>query len=212
MAARFDPSQTMDPLVLIVPGLGNSGPDHWQTAWEQQRGDCRRVDLGMWDRPHRNTWVNQLNLAIRSAGRPVVLAAHSLGCITVAWWAQLERPPAGGPVVGALLVAPADTDFFPLDERLSAFAPTPAEALPFPSVLVGSRNDPYLGYHAAQRLARVWGSRFVDAGNAGHINAESGLGAWHEGQALLDRLVVAERQVDAAPAPSDSAHHGTARR
>ncbi len=80
-------------LVLTIPGLGNSGPDHWQTRWEAQRPDCRRVELGMWDAPYRNTWVNQLNLAIHCARAPVVLAAHSLGCLTVAWWANYEPPP-----------------------------------------------------------------------------------------------------------------------
>ena len=109
------------PLVLIVPGLNNSGPDHWQSRWERQRGDGQRVDLGMWERPHRNTWVNKLNLAIRAADRPVILVAHSLGCLAVAWWAQLEQPQPGGPVIGALLVAPPDVDFFPLDDRLETF-------------------------------------------------------------------------------------------
>src|SRR3546814_3777941 len=88
------------PLVLTVPGLNNSGPGHWQTIWETTRNDCERVDLGMWGRPHRNTWVNKLNAAIRQADRPVILVAHSLGCIAVAWWAALERPPFGSPVAG----------------------------------------------------------------------------------------------------------------
>jgi hypothetical protein len=87
-------TDTDNPLILTVPGLNNSGPEHWQSVWERQRPDCRRVDLGMWDKPHRNTWVNQLNLAIRQADRPVILAAHSLGCLAVAWWAQLEQPGA----------------------------------------------------------------------------------------------------------------------
>jgi predicted alpha/beta hydrolase family esterase len=104
------------PLVLTVPGLHNSGPGHWQTLWEQQRHDCHRVELGMWDQPHRNTWVNQLNLAIRAAGRPVVLAAHSLGVIAVVWWAQLERE-AAQLVKGALLVAPPEVDFSPRSAR-----------------------------------------------------------------------------------------------
>lgn len=177
------------PLVLTVPGLNNSGPGHWQTIWEQQRDDCRRVELGMWDRPHRNTWVNQLNLAIRAADRPVVLAAHSLGCLAVAWWAQLERPEAGHNVLGALLVAPPEVDFFPIDERIAPFAPTPSIALPFPSILVASHNDPYMGYRASRRLARTWGSNFADAGRVGHINADSDLGEWPFGQFLLQQLL-----------------------
>src|SRR3546814_5043465 len=110
------------PLVLTVPGLNNSGPGHWQTIWETTRNDCERVDLGMWDRPHRNTWVNKLNAAIRQADRPVILVAHSLGCIAVAWWAALERSPFGSPVAGALLVAAPDVDTVSMDGRLTALA------------------------------------------------------------------------------------------
>lgn len=189
MADAGSAEYTCTPLVLTVPGLCNSGPHHWQTIWEQQRSDCQRVELGMWDRPHRNTWVNQLNLAIRQANRPVVLAAHSLGCLAVAWWAKLERPRSDHNVLGALLVAPPEVDFFPLDERIAPFAPTPAEVLPFPSILVASQNDPYMGYRASRRLAKIWGSGFADAGRVGHINAESGLGEWPFGQFLLQQLL-----------------------
>lgn len=177
------------PLILTIPGLNNSGPAHWQTLWEQQRADCRRVDLGMWDRPHRNTWVNKLNLAIHRVDRPVVLVAHSLGCLAVAWWAHWEQPPAGGPVVGALLVAPPDVDTTPGDQRLRAFAPTPQDRLPFPSIVVASRNDPYIDYRAARILARTWGARFADAGRVGHVNASSNLGDWPFGRFLLDQLL-----------------------
>ena len=99
-----------DPLILIIPGLGNSGPGHWQTLWEAKIPDCERVELGMWDDPHRNTWVNKINLAVHRAGRPVILVAHSLGCQAVAWWARYEQPGFGNPVVGALLVAPPDVE------------------------------------------------------------------------------------------------------
>jgi len=177
------------PLILTVPGLGDSGPEHWQTIWEREREDCHRVDLGDWEKPHRNTWVNKLNLAIIRAERPVVLVAHSLGCLTVAWWTKYEQPEAEGPVIGALLVAPPDVDFFPIDERLGKFAPTPEEPLPFPSILVASRNDPYIGFRSARRLARAWGSWFADAGDAGHINAESEIGEWPFGKFLLGRLL-----------------------
>lgn len=178
-----------EPLILTVPGLGNSGSDHWQSIWEQRFADCRRVELGMWTRPHRNTWVNKLNLAIRRADRPVVLVAHSLGCLAVAWWAKLERPAHGYPVIGALLVAPPEVDYFPLDHRLTSFAPTPAALLPFPSILVASHNDPYISFRTARRLARTWGSRFADAGQVGHVNAESNLGDWPFGQFLLRQLL-----------------------
>lgn len=178
-----------DPLILTVPGLNNSGPGHWQTAWEQRLPDCRRVDLGMWDDPHRNTWVNKLNLAIERAGRPVVLVAHSLGCFAVAWWAEFERPRADHPVIGALLVAPPDVEENARDRRLTRFAPVPPSELPFPSILVGSRNDPYMSIGQARRVARTWGSRFADAGEVGHINADSRLGDWAFGRLLLNQLL-----------------------
>ncbi len=111
------------PLVLTVPGLDNSGPDHWQSLWEQRHAGCFRVQLGQWDKPHRNSWVNQLNLAMRAVEGPVLLAAHSLGCHAVAAWAQMD-PDAASLVAGALLVAPPEVDFFPLDVRVAAFSPT----------------------------------------------------------------------------------------
>lgn len=174
--------------ILIVPGLGGSGPQHWQTIWEQQLPRASKVDLGLWEEPHRNTWINNLNLAIKQAEQPVVLVAHSLGCLLVAWWARLEQTEWAKPVTAALLVAPPEVDFFPLDERVSRFAPTPTETLPFPSRLVASRNDPWMGFHTAQSLARRWGSTFVDAGSCGHINADSQLSDWRFGQEQLALL------------------------
>ena len=176
------------PLILTVPGLDNSGPRHWQSIWERELDDCARVELGSWDKPNRNGWVNALNYAIRTVGRPVVLVAHSLGCLAVAHWAAMERPAFGSPVVGALLVAPPEVDVAPVDDRLLSFAPTPVAPLPFPSILAASRDDPYVQIGRARRLALFWGSQFADAGAAGHINAESELGRWEFGLFLLSRL------------------------
>jgi len=180
------------PLVLTVPGLGNSGPGHWQTLWEAERDDCHRVELGMWNAPHRNSWVTKLNHAIGQADRPVVLAAHSLGCLAVAWWASLEKPVWAEKVVGALLVAPPEVDSAPADSRLAPFGPAPKGLLPFPSILVASRNDPYMRFDRARLLASFWGSEFADAGEVGHINASSDLGNWMFGQFLLGRLLGAK--------------------
>lgn len=187
----------MSPAVLLVPGLCGSGPRHWQTIWEHNDPACSKVELGRWDEPHRNTWINNLNLAIHQAGRPVVLVAHSLGCLATAWWAHFEqrewtRRSELSPVIGALMVAPPEVDFFPLDERVSRFAPTPVEPLPFPSRLIASRNDPWMGFHTAQSLARRWGSEFVDAGEVGHINADSELGGWDFGREQLEALLDCE--------------------
>jgi len=186
---RIEPARPHEPLFLLIPGLHDSGPDHWQTRWTQSLPNAHKVDLGMWDDPHRNTWVNKLNLAIYRANGPVVLVAHSLGCATVAWWAEYERPGPDSGIIGALLVAPPDLDRPGLDPRLSRFSACPRRELPFPSILVSSRTDPYCNQRTAMAIARDWGSRFADVGEAGHINAESRLGEWPEGKRLLNQLL-----------------------
>ena len=178
-----------DPLILTVPGLDGDDPRHWQAQWAAQCSDCRRVDLGRSDFPFRNNWVNRLNLAIAQAGRPVVLVAHGLGCLAVAWWAEYEWPPYGNPVVGALLVAPPDVDRADAGALLARFAPAPRAPLPFPSYLAASRDDPACDLHAAQLLASDWGSRFAYAGAVGGIDGESGLGDWVFGKRLLAQLL-----------------------
>ncbi|MBB5711473.1 RBBP9/YdeN family alpha/beta hydrolase [Sphingomonas xinjiangensis] len=185
----FSPFDEQSPIILTVPGLGGSGPSHWQTLWEQSRPDTHRVELGMWDTPHRNSWVTKLDQAIRSAQAPVVLAAHSLGCMAVAWWAELFPQPFGRPVAGALLVAPPDVDRADAPPALADFRPAPTTPLPFPSIVVASSDDPWIGIGKAHSLAKDWGSVFVDAGPQGHLNAASGIGWWEQGQALLDRVL-----------------------
>lgn len=187
----FAPLHSLHPTVLTVPGLGGSGPTHWQSLWERDRHDTVRADLGMWHRPHRNAWVTKLDQAVRSARAPVILVAHSLGCVAVAWWASLSPQPYGWPVAGALLVAPADVDRRDAPEELAGFAPAPRIALPFPSIVVASTDDPWVSIERAHSMAADWGSHFVDAGPRGHLNAASGLGHWPEGQELLDRVILA---------------------
>lgn len=172
---------------LIIPGLLGSGPGHWQTRWEQERSDCTRVDLTGWDDPCRETWVAALDAAIGRADRPI-LVGHSLGCHAIAWWAALAGERAGR-VAGALLVAPPDVDRAGCDPRLSRFAPTCAVRLPFPAVLVASRDDRYATIERAFAMASRWNAAFVDIGTAGHINASSGLGSWQAGQDILDALI-----------------------
>jgi predicted alpha/beta hydrolase family esterase len=178
-----------DPLILIIPGLNNSNEHHWQSQWEAKLPYCERVDLGMWDDPHRNTWVNKINLAVHRAQRPVILVAHSLGCHAVAWWAEYEQPAQGNPVVGALLVAPPDVERGGVDPRLARFAPVPRRALPFPAVLAASENDHYCSLRVARNLAAEWGACFAYAGSIGHINADSGIEDWAFGQLLLAQLM-----------------------
>ncbi|MFD1951032.1 RBBP9/YdeN family alpha/beta hydrolase [Sphingomonas arantia] len=192
------------PTILTVPGLNGSGPAHWQTLWEQGRTDTIRADLGSLSSPRRNAWVTRLDQSIRTARAPVILAAHSLGCLAVAWWAALAGQTWGWPVAGALLVAPPDVDRHDVRDELRDFGPSPRVLLPFPSIVVASTDDPYACFQRSFDMARDWGSHFVDAGPLGHLNAASGLGWWREGQDLLDRLTgVATNPAPHAGGPAD---------
>lgn len=191
--ARYTPSPSPDhadePRILLVPGLNDSGPEHWQTRWEAELPDAQRVQLGQWDDPVRNLWVNRLNLAVHKAGRPVILVAHSLGCHAVAWWAEFEQTIRSFPVVGALLVAPPDVEGPAADLRLRRFGPVIQGRLPFQSLLVASEDDPYASLGQAKRMARKWGSQLINAGPLGHINADSAIGSWPYGKFLLRQLM-----------------------
>jgi uncharacterized protein len=171
--------RTSDGDILIVPGLGGSGPDHWQTRWEQNLSTARRVEQEDWDRPTREAWTRRLVEAVGASRRPIVLIAHSLGVVAVAQAAPLLSP---NRVRGAFLVGLPDVDRPDLvpDVELD-FAPIPRDPLPFPSILVASRTDPYCAYDRAEDVAYAWGSAIVDAGDAGHINTASGHGPWPEG-------------------------------
>lgn len=171
--------------ILLLPGWQNSGEGHWQSLWESRSG-YRRVEQHDWMHPLRGDWSARLEEVVVDADGPVVLVAHSLGCILSAWWAAHSQHT--GKVRGALLVAPGDVERPDLAEQIPGWSPIARQRLPFPSVLVGSQDDPYCGFDRAQHLAQAWGARFVDLGARGHINAESGLGDWPEGRALLDTL------------------------
>lgn len=200
----FASHETVRPTIVTVPGLGGSGPSHWQTLWEASLPGVIRADLGMWNTPHRNVWVTRLDEAIRRAEAPVILVGHSLGCLAIAWWSQLSPQPCGWPVAGALLVAPADVDRADAPAEVAAFAPSPATQLPFPSIVVASDDDPWITPGRAHSLAADWGSHFVDIGPRGHINAASGLGLWPEGRGLLDRVIAATGTAGRGLAPGDA--------
>ena len=172
--------------VLILPGWRSSGPDHWQTLWEQRHG-YRRVEQHDWQRPLRGDWITRLEEVLLARDEPAVLVAHSLGFILVAAWASVSRNTDR--VKAALLVAPGDPERPELQGQLHSWTPIPLQRLPFPSVLVASQDDPYCRFDRARQFAQAWGARCIDHGNAGHINADSGLGSWPEGHVLLQDLL-----------------------
>lgn len=157
------------PRLLIVPGLHDSGPAHWQ-SWLQQ-GDRRAVRVVQrdWTQPDLDRWAARIDSTLDRAGgeSPWIAVAHSFGCLAVARHLAL-RPDS--PVAAALLVAPADPDKFGVAELL------PTQALEVPSTMVISDTDPWMAASHARRWAQRWGSHTLHLGNAGHINTESGFG------------------------------------
>ena len=179
--------------IIIVPGWRDSGPGHWQTLWAERLPQARRVVQDDWHTPTRSAWVARLEETVLEQPGPVVIVAHSLGCITTAHM----KPEAAARVRGALLVAPADPERRAV---LSDFAPVPYAALPYRSILVASSNDPYCPIRLAGAYARAWGSEFVRLQNAGHINVDSGHGEWPLGRALLQSLTEVEQPSQATAA------------
>lgn len=171
--------------ILTVPGLWNSGPQHWQTQWEAKHPDWTRVQQRDWDRPDRDEWVATLDAAIRSSEEPAVLAAHSLGCALVAQWVA-DR--GGRNVAAAFLVAPSDVEAPDYPEEGRSFSSMPEVRLPFPSIVVASSDDPYISLDRARQFAAAWESKLVNIGPAGHINGASGHGPWPEGESMLLEL------------------------
>lgn len=171
--------------VLILPGLWNSGPRHWQSLWHERNPHWRRAAHRDWTNPHCDEWVAELDAAIADCQGAPILVAHSLGCMLVAHWALSGSPLK---VAGAFLVAPSDVEAATYPADLNCWAPIPLQPLPFPSVVVASANDPFASLDRTGAFAGAWGSRLVEIGDAGHLNADSGHGDWPEGLRLLEQF------------------------
>lgn len=185
------------PRIFTIPGLNSSGVNHWQTRWEDQLDNCVRVELGDWDDPDPLSWTSRIDRAIARAAEPLIVVAHSLGCHAFTNWYSQAEPSRRGRVAAALLVAPPDLHRDALDQRLARFTPVHRVSFGPNGILVGSDNDPYCAPDVAERLARRWGVRYVNAGPFGHINAESRVGDWPYGLYLLASLI------DGALLPAD---------
>ena len=179
--------------ILVVPGVGDSGPEHWQSLMERAHPHARRVVQDDWSYPVRADWVACLARALDAIDGPVVLVGHSAGSVTIVHWAAGYAHHGG--IRGALLVAPADLetelpDGTPVDFLEDAgWIPCPRKPLPFASVVVASTNDPYATFERSGELARAWGSRLVRVENGGHLNADAGFGPWPLADELLEELL-----------------------
>lgn len=184
MRSEFDSgsSSTSGPAlgdpVLIVPGLRDSGPGHWQTLWQQRIPGAVRVHQERWDEPDLARWSGRVAEVLAQFSRPAWLVAHSFGCLA----AVHALAATGAAVRGVFLVAPADPEKFHIADRL------PQRPLALRGLIVGSLTDPWLSWQKAESWAARWQLPLVCAGAAGHINAESGHGHWREGWTLFQRL------------------------
>lgn len=177
--------------VVIVPGLYGSGPDHWQSRWQQRYPSWQRVVQDDWSLPELDAWASRLYSMLLAVQRPVLIAAHSFGCLVTARVAA-QYPQT---IAGALLVAPANPDKFGVAWQL------PRRSLGFPSRVVASDNDPWMPSPTAYEWASHWGSAVTLLRGAGHINAEAGFSEWPEGLDLLRGLTQALAQTETAGTP-----------
>lgn len=178
--------KTTDADLLIIPGYKGSGPEHWQSRWEDKLSAARRVHMGDWHKPVFEEWKANLVAAVAQAEKPVLFVAHSIGAQVVVQAArEFTRP-----VAGAMLVAPPDVENPKIRPRhLLTFGPASRDPLPFPSLTIASRNDPFCAFEKAEEMAADWGSLFMDAGESGHINHESGHGPWPEGLMVFGKFI-----------------------
>ena len=167
----------MNAMVFTLPGLYNSGPQHWQTHWEAEHG-FTRINQEDWETPVCGDWIDTIDKAIApyNAGE-VMLISHSLACCTIAHWAKKYNRI----IKGALLVGPSDVEAASYPPGTTGFKPMPLLKLPFPSTVIASNNDEYVSIERAAFFADCWGSRFVNIGDYGHINSTSNLGNWPQG-------------------------------
>ncbi|MEZ5870378.1 MAG: alpha/beta hydrolase [Nitratireductor sp.] len=178
--------KTSEAEILIVPGYKGSGPLHWQSRWEAKLSAARRVDMGDWHKPVFEDWRDNLVSAVNAATKPVVMIGHSIGSQVIVQSAPLFHKA----VAGAMLVAPPDVENPKIRPRhLLTFGPASREPLPFPSIVIASRDDPFCAYEKAEEMAAAWGSLFIDAGISGHLNHESGHGPWPEGLMVFAKFM-----------------------
>lgn len=168
-----------DANILVLPGLHGGSDAYWYARWEAKLKTAKRVEQQDWYKPNFVDWCGRVINAVEQAEKPVIIIAHSLGVMT-AVHASPKFPHQK--VVGGYFVAPPDMDGLVHEYPETAeFGPAPTDPLSYPSVLVASSNDPYCDLSVAEDLSYAWGSKFENAGESGHINADSGQGPWPEG-------------------------------
>jgi predicted alpha/beta hydrolase family esterase len=172
--------------ILVVPGLGGSGRTHWQSLFENRHANARRVQQEDWRIPLLDAWAERIAAAARATDRPVLVLAHSYGCLATVRAATTFA----ALIAAALLVAPANPDRFGIADtsircRMDAI-----------SMVIASNNDPWLKPSEALGLAKSWDSDYLNLGPVGHINVASGFGHWPALDGLASSLYRAMAETD----------------
>lgn len=175
---------------LVVPGRENAPAEHWQSHWLGAFPNSSRLIQSDWSRPEVDAWTARLDAAVESAPRRVVLVAHSVGVATVLRWTAAQPGRARAKVAAALLVAPTNVDDpDPSFDLVRNFGPMPLSPLPYPSLVLSSRDDPRVTPAQAGAFAQAWGADMADVGELGHIGSAARLGLWPAGLVLLGSLL-----------------------
>lgn len=180
--------------VLIIPGLRDHVDEHWQTHLESRLAKVRSVPPLQEDKLNCAKRLEAIQMQLEHIEGPVILVAHSAGVLmTVHWAAQYYSKQQQ--IQAALLVTPPNLaqawpENYPTSKALSeqGWSPLPQQKLPFPSLVVASRNDPLAHYAAVLEMAQHWGSQLLDLGEVGHMNPAAGFGPWPEAEQLIRQL------------------------
>jgi len=169
--------------VVILPGLGGSGPEHWQSWLAGRLADGHQVrfpDLPNLDAPVLADWLTALGATLDGlpdGGYDVV--CHSLAGLL--WLHHAARRPAGPRPARVLLVAPpSPRTAIP---ELRTFVPPPLDAdavrrAAGGTVLVCADNDPYCPEGAALAYGRPLKLPVTVLPGQAHLNTEAGYGPW----------------------------------
>ena len=177
---------SVEPTFVFLAGYANSGDGHWQRTWSERLPGSVWVEHADWLNANREEWVADVQKALWNISGPMVVVAHSLGCLLLAEWCRNHEDPS---LVGAFLVAVPNPDGINLPGVVEGFEDPTAMELPFSAIVVASADDPYADIDFARAIAETWGAEFVDIGARGHINADAGIGTWDEGWEMLQRFV-----------------------
>ncbi len=163
---------------VLVPGLYDSGPEHWQGRWQTRYPFWKRISQKTWNNPDIELWIGAIRRLLALQHSPAILVGHSFGALASCCLA-VERTHS---IAGLMLVAPAEPVRFELEYRV------PERPLGVPAVVVASHDDPLMRFSRALHWSEMWGAEVVDLGEAGHINAEAGFGPWLYGLQILWQL------------------------